>query len=155
MPNSVNAPKPMNTTATVIPTMRYQDAHAAIAWLCDVFGFHQHLVVEDGDGGIAHAQLTFGNGMVMLGSARDDAFGKVQGPLETPSAIVNQSAYVVVDGIDEHYDRVRGSGAKIVVEIREEDHGGRFYSCRDPQGQLWNVGSYDPWAEINSNDHSA
>ena len=59
----------INTRATVIPCLRYRNAPAAIEWLCSVFGFEKHLVVPNDDGTIAHAQLSFGNGMVMLGSA--------------------------------------------------------------------------------------
>ena len=55
-------------TPTVIPTMRYRDAPAAIEWLCKAFGFEKHLVVPGPGGTIAHAQLTCGNGMIMLGS---------------------------------------------------------------------------------------
>jgi len=125
--------------------MRYHDAKAAIEWLCETFGFTRHLVVEDEAGGIAHAQLTFGNGMIMLGSARDDEFGQQQQPPASANAPVNQSPYIVVSEIDDHYAHAVSAGAKIVVAIRDEDHGGRFYSCRDPQGQLWNFGDYDPW----------
>jgi uncharacterized glyoxalase superfamily protein PhnB len=144
--------KPSKTISTVIPTMRYRDAPAAIEWLCDTFGFARHLVVEDGGGGIAHAQLTFGNGMIMLGTARADEFGKMQHALDSKSAPVTQSAYIIVADIDDHYARSVANNASIVIEIRDEDHGGRFYSCRDPQGQLWNFGSYDPWASGSNSD---
>jgi len=136
-------PTPKDTNATVIPTMRYNDAQAAIDWLRDTFGFTRHLIVEDDAGGIAHAQLRFGNGMIMLGSARDDEFGHLQQP---PSAgAVTQSPYIVVADIDDHYARAVAAGAKIAIEIKDEDYGGRVYSCRDPQGHLWNFGDYDPW----------
>ena len=137
-------PVPTTTTATIIPTMRYSDARAAIEWLCDTFGFTRHLVVEGDEGLIAHAQLTFGNGMIMLGSARNDEFGKQQRPA-SGDEVVTQSPYIIVADIDDHYAAAVANGATIVVEIRNEDHGGRFYSCRDPQGQLWNFGDYDPW----------
>ena len=39
------------------------------------------------------------------------------------------------------------AGARIVIDIKDEDHGGRGYSCRDPEGHLWNFGTYDPWIE--------
>lgn len=68
------------TVATVIPTLRYRDAAAAIEWLCKAFGFEKHLVVPGENGAIAHAQLIFGNGMIMLGSARDDEFGTLNNP---------------------------------------------------------------------------
>ena len=101
------------------------------------------VIVEDDAGGIAHAQLRFGNGMIMLGSARDDEFGHLQQP---PSAgAVTQSPYIVVADIDDHYARAVAAGAKIAIEIKDEDYGGRVYSCRDPQGHLWNFGDYDPW----------
>ena len=134
------------TAATVIPTMRYNDAAAAIAWLCEAFGFEKHLVVPGEDGTIVHAQLVFGNGMVMLGSARASEFDDVQKPPSALGGAVSQSPYIIVDDADKHYARAVAAGAEIVVEIRDEDYGGRDYSCRDPEGHVWNFGSYDPWA---------
>ena len=66
---------------TIIPTMRYHEAPAAIDWLCRAFGFEKHLIVPGDKGTIAHAQLVFGSGMIMLGSAREDEFSKLQQPL--------------------------------------------------------------------------
>lgn len=131
-------------SSTVVPTLRYRDAHRMIGWLCEVFGFARHAVYEDGQGGIAHAQLTLGSGMIMLGSARDDEFGRLQ---STPAALggTTQSPYLVVSDTDEVYRRAKAAGAEIVIEIKDEDCGGRGFSCRDPEGHLWNVGSYDPW----------
>lgn len=132
-------------TSTVIPCLRYDNASEMIDWLCEAFGFKRHLVVEDGEGGIAHAQLTLGAGMIMLGSAREDAFGKLQ---PTPENLggTSQSPYVVVANADTVYERAKAAGAEIVYDIRYEEYGGRGFSCRDPEGHLWNVGSYDPWA---------
>ena len=135
----------MTSNARIIPTMRYKDPEVAIDWLCDAFGFSRHLVVEDEEGGIAHAQLTFANGMIMLGSARNDDFGQQQRPPSSPAEPVTQSPYIIVTEIDAHYARAVKAGATIVVEIKDEDYGGRVFSCRDPQGHLWNFGDYDPW----------
>ena len=49
-----------------------------IDWLCDTFGFERYLVVEGKNNSIHHAQLTIGQGMIMLSSARDDEFGQFQ-----------------------------------------------------------------------------
>ena len=98
---------------------------------------------------IAHAQLTFGNSMIMLGSALDDEFGRLQ---KTPAAvggIETQSPYVIVPDADAHYAQARAKGAEIVYEISDQDYGGRGYSCRDPQGHLWHFGTYDPWADAS------
>lgn len=131
--------------ATVIPTLRYKDAAAAIEWLCNAFGFEKHRVVSGENGEIAHAELVSGNGMIMLGSARDDAFGKLQQPPSRVGETVSQSPYIIVNNVDQHYARAIAAGAEIVIEIKDEDYGGRDYSCRDPEGYLWNFGTYDPW----------
>jgi uncharacterized glyoxalase superfamily protein PhnB len=132
--------------STIIPTLRYRDAKHMIIWLCDTFGFQRHAVHEDTEGGIAHAQLTHGSGMIMLGSARsgEDEFGKVQ---STPAQLggTTQSPYIVVADADAVYARAKSAGAEIVIEIKDEDYGGRDFTCRDPEGHLWNFGTYDPW----------
>ena len=135
------------TGSPIIPTIRYRDAKDAIEWLCEAFGFERHLVVPDDGDGIAHAQLVLGNGMIMLGSAREDSFGQLQVPLPDPDAPVHQSPYVVVADVDAHHARAVQAGARIVMELDEQDYGGRLYSCRDPEGNVWNFGSYDPWKE--------
>ncbi len=135
-----------NTTATVIPTLRYEDAPAAIEWLCEAFGFEKHLVVPGESGTIAHAQLVFGNGMIMLGSALDREFDKLQKPPSALGSVPSQSPYIILEDADKHYARAVAAGAEIVMDIKDEDHGGRGYSCRDPEGHLWNFGTYDPWA---------
>ncbi|WP_077036350.1 VOC family protein [Pelomonas sp. KK5] len=139
--------------ATMIPSLRYQDAPAAIDWLARAFAFEAGLVVPDGEGGIAHAQLVMrdakrGDAMVMLGSVRPGSeFGRwVLQPGECGGRST-QCPYIVVDAIDEHYERACAAGAEIVMPIADQDYGGRVYTCRDPEGHLWCFGSYDPWAE--------
>ncbi len=133
-------------SSSIIPTLRYQDAPAMIDWLCNVFGFEKHLIVPDDEGGIAHSQLTLGSGMLMLGTARDDEFGRLQ---FTPQALdgTTQSPYIVVADADEVYHRARAANAEIVMDIEDQDYGGRGFGCKDPEGHLWNVGTYDPWKE--------
>jgi uncharacterized glyoxalase superfamily protein PhnB len=84
--------------------------------------------------------------MIMLGSVRagDDPFGRIQ---QTPGALggTTQSPYLVVPDADDVYRRARAAGAKIVINIKDEDYGGRGFSCLDPEGHLWNIGTYDPW----------
>ncbi|MEM6519349.1 MAG: VOC family protein [Cyanobacteria bacterium P01_D01_bin.71] len=134
-----------NQVATIIPTLRYRDAAAAVDWLCQAFGFEKHLVVSNDDGTIAHAELVFGNGMIMLGTAREDEFGRLQQPPSQVDLVVTQSPYILVEDVDRHYERAIAAGAQIVMDIRDQDYGGRDYSCRDPEGHVWNFGTYDPW----------
>jgi uncharacterized glyoxalase superfamily protein PhnB len=135
---------PKNTKATIVPALRYRDAPAAIEWLCGAFGFEKHAVYAGEPGIVEHAQLTFGNGMIMLGSARDDDYGRL---LNAPRDVgaVTQSVYLIVDDADAHYARAKAAGAEIVREIETQDYGGRDYTCRDPEGHVWTFGTYDPW----------
>ena len=135
---------PKQTLCNVVPCMRYRDAPAAIEWLCDTFGFEPQLVVPNEDGTIAHAQLVFGNGTVMLSSVFDTEFGRL---MKQPAGIdhaVTQTTYLVVNDADHVYSRVIESGAEVLLDIKDEDYGGRGFTCRDPEGHIWSVGTYDP-----------
>jgi uncharacterized glyoxalase superfamily protein PhnB len=135
-----------SSRSTVVPAMRYRDAPAAIEWLCRVLGFEKHLVVPGPDNTIAHAQLTLGGGMLMLGSASNGSeYGsRIRQPDEI-GGFETQSAYVVVADADAVYARAKGEGWSVVIDIKDEDYGGRGFSVLDPEGRLWNVGTYDPW----------
>jgi uncharacterized glyoxalase superfamily protein PhnB len=129
----------------IIPTMRYKDAPAAIEWLCNAFGFEKHLIVPGEDGTIAHAQLKFGNALIMLGSENDNEYGKFIKAPKDLNGMNTQAPYIIVEQIDKHYQRAIAGGAKIILAIKDEDYGGRGYSCQDPEGHIWNFGSYNPW----------
>jgi uncharacterized glyoxalase superfamily protein PhnB len=103
------------TVATVIPALQYQDAPAAIDFLCRAFGFEKHAVYEGEGGSIAHAQLTLGNGMVMLGSAKETDYGEL---LVRPRAAggVTMSVYVIVEDADARFARAKSAGAEITSE---------------------------------------
>jgi Uncharacterized protein conserved in bacteria len=136
---------PKDTRSSVIPALRYRNAPAAIEWLCKVFGFEKQLVVPGENNTILHAQLKLGGGMIMLGSVRDTPFGKL---MKQPDEIGNcetQCPYVVVADADAVYARAKAAGAEIVQDIKNEQHGGRGFGCRDLEGHLWYVGTYDPW----------
>jgi uncharacterized glyoxalase superfamily protein PhnB len=108
-----------NTVSTVIPSLRYDDALAAIDWLCSAFGFEKHAVYAD-DKGIVQPRAIGGR--------------------ET------QCPCVIVEDCEAHYARARAAGAEIVDALETKDYGGAGYSCRDLEGHLWWFGSYDPWA---------
>lgn len=131
--------------ATLIPCLRYRNAQAAIDWLEQAFGFERHLVVPGEAGQIVHAQLVLGNGMIMLGSVVESEFGRLMCQPDEIRGRETQCAYVVVEDADALYARARAGGAEIVMDLANADYGGRGFSCRDPEGHLWNFGTYDPW----------
>lgn len=133
--------------ATIIPSLRYRNAPAAIEWLCQAFGFERHLVVPGENGTIAHAQLTFGNGMIMLGSVNDNESGRLMKQPGEIGRAETQTSYIVVPDADAHYARAKAAGAEIVLDIVDHGYGGRGYTCRDLEDHIWSFGTYNPWGE--------
>ncbi len=137
-------------SAIIIPTMRYKNASAAIQFLCDAFGFTKYFIHQEEDGTVPHAQLLFGNAMIMVSSEKDNEFGKLVGTPNAHNGINTMSPYIILSDseIEKHYQKAKTEGAEIVYDLKEEAYGGKAYSCKDPEGYLWNFGSYDPWKEI-------
>jgi len=132
--------------STIIPALRYRDAPAAIEWLCQVFGFARHAVYANPDGTIAHAELALNGGMIMLGSVKDDEYGRhFKSPSET-GGIETRSAYIVVPDADQAYASAQAVGAVILRPLQDMDYGSREFTVKDPEGHSWSVGTYDPWA---------
>ena len=135
-----------NSPSTVIPSHRYRNAPAAIDWLCATFGFERHAVYANPDGTIAHAELTLGGGMIMLGSGKEDEYGH---GFKTPAelgGVETRSTYIVVADADAAHARAVAAGGKIIRPLQNTDYGSREFSVKDPEGYSWSVGTYDPWA---------
>jgi uncharacterized glyoxalase superfamily protein PhnB len=135
-------------TSTIIPCLRYRDAPRMIEWLCDTFGFQKQMVVANEDGTIAHSQLTRGAGMIMVGSVmkEETKWGCQIAQPDQAGGRETQSPYLVVEEIDAIYERAKAAGAEIVMEIADQPYGSRDFICRDPEGHLWSLGTYNPWA---------
>jgi len=121
----------------VWPCLAYGDAPAAMRFLVDTLGFVETARYGDGDR-VDHAELTWPHGGgIMLGSAgRDTAIDQHAN---------TGSVYLVVPDdatVDRVHTRVREAGAEIVVELRNEDYGSHGFTCRDPQGVHWSIGTY-------------
>ena len=130
----------------VIPSMRYKDAQAAITWLERVLGFERHVVYEGADGTVAHAELRFGRGMIMLGSASNSSqHPQFLGTPEEFGGRVTSPVYVIVPDCEPVWARAQEAGAEVVQALRIMDYGGKAFSLRDAEGYFWSVGEYDPW----------
>jgi uncharacterized glyoxalase superfamily protein PhnB len=121
----------------IIPTLRYTDAKDAIDFLERAFGLERKSVHENEDGTIGHAELTYGRGMVMVGSTG-------QGDPQFENG--RTSIYVVVDDPDALHERARAAGAEISRGLTDEDYGSREFTAKDPEGNVWSFGTYDPFA---------
>ncbi|MEU8435592.1 VOC family protein [Streptomyces sp. NPDC029216] len=124
---------------SICPTLLFSDAKAAIKLLTEAFGFSQVAVYEGEDGSVMHAELAYGNGVVMLGSkGRGGMFDKVMegaGPA---------GVYVVVDDVDAHHQRALEHGVEILTPPTDQDYGSRDYMARDAEGNIWSFGTYAP-----------
>jgi uncharacterized glyoxalase superfamily protein PhnB len=122
---------------TMFPSLSYDDAAAAIDFLCDAFGFERHAVYAADDGRIQHAELRSGNGLVMFGSASP----------EYPAARGSSGGtYVVVEDPDAHCAQARVAGAEITRDLHDTEYGSREYGAKDPEGNNWYFGTYQPFA---------
>ena len=132
----------------IVPTLRYRDVPQAIDWLCAAFGFERHLIVDDEDGGIIYAELTIGASMIMVGPAQGSAFDGLMQQPDQLGGVETQICYLYVADPDTHRQRAVAAGAEIVLEVDAEGYTGRGYSCRDPEGHIWNFGTYNPWTTL-------
>ena len=132
--------------STVIPGLRYRNAIAMIEWLCRVFGFERQAVYTGPSDIVTHAQLTFGNGMVMISSVDNgtESSGFMKQPDEI-GGVETQASYLIVTDCDAVYARAKAAGAKMLIDLEEKDYGGKAFSCSDPEGHIWHFGTYDPW----------
>jgi len=132
-------------SATLIPGLRYADGPAAIDFLCRAFGFERQLVIPGEGGAIAHAQLTLAGAMIMLGSQPSPELAALMAlPVEAGNR-VTQTLYMIVADPDAHHAQAIAAGATIVRPLADQSQGGRAYMCRDPEGHVWQFGSFDPW----------
>lgn len=141
------APQAAFAGTRVIPTVRYRDVAKAVDWLCRAFGMQMHRVVADASGAPRYAELTVGNGMLMVAPIEDTPFGKLMVQPDEIGGVETQVCYLCVANARTHYKRAKAAGAVILLEPDDEANRGRGYSCRDPEGHVWNFGTYDPWAD--------
>jgi uncharacterized glyoxalase superfamily protein PhnB len=121
---------------TVFPALSYDDASAAVEFLTAAFGAERHALYTDDQGVVRHAEFRFGNGLVMFGSAHADA--------PAPRG-KGGSIYITVADPDALCEQARQAGAEIVREPYDTDYGSREFGAKDPEGNSWNFGTYQPF----------
>jgi uncharacterized glyoxalase superfamily protein PhnB len=131
----------MSTTSsrpTFASAVYYRDPFAALDWLEKAFGFERQFVVATPDGKLAHSEMRFGEGCVMI------CGGWPGMPYTSPADLEyknTQSVHVQLkSGIDAHYERARAAGATVVREIADQFYGDRVYVVSDPEGHVWSFG---------------
>ena len=132
-------PLPDSRCTHAVATLHYRDAPAAVAWLVRVLGAEPRHVYPGPDGTVAHAELWFGDGCVMLGSFKDDGL--------PPTQPGEGSVYVVAAtpaAVEALHARAAAAGARIVRPLHDTAYGSRDFGCADPEGNVWQFGTYVP-----------
>ncbi len=116
----------------------YEDASAAIDFLCRAFGFEVRVKVEGANGAVPYSELTFGEGVVHVSTAR----GENRSSPRAVGGAITQSVGVIVDDVDAHYAHAKAAGADIIRAPENDDYGDDFwtdrsYGARDPEGHHW------------------
>ena len=120
----------------VMPYLYYEDAAAALDFLAGAFGFTEKVKMTDDSGNVAHAEVTLGDGVIMLGTPSPD--------YKNPKNLGGKthSIYAYVDDVDAHYERAKAAGGKITQEPEDKFYGDRNYGVEDPEGHEWFFGTH-------------
>jgi uncharacterized glyoxalase superfamily protein PhnB len=123
-----------NKHPTLSTSISYRDPKAALAWLERVFGFEPSMIIVDADDNLVHSQMTFGDGMIMVGTEWTDEH-------RSPASIGGkntQSVHVQLDeDVDAYCARAKAAGAEIIVEPGTQFYGDRTFRARDLEGHIW------------------
>jgi uncharacterized glyoxalase superfamily protein PhnB len=133
----------------IVPMLSYEDAAAAIDWLCTAFGFVEDPTVRhtDANGVIGHAEIARDGARVMLATPNAD-YRSPRHHRETcedaarwlDNPWVIDGVFVEVDDVDSHHARAAAAGATILREPNEPGVGFRIYTAEDPEGHRWMFG---------------
>ena len=124
---------------SVIPAVFYDDATAALVWLENVFGFEVRLCVTDSDGAVSHAEMSYGDGRIMVGPTGWVEWAKSPKSLGGANSC---NIHLNVDDIDAHCAHARDAGATITQEPADQFYGDRTYRAVDPEGHNWTFGQH-------------
>jgi uncharacterized glyoxalase superfamily protein PhnB len=127
----------MSKRPAVVPALVYKDSMAAFDWLQTAFGFEPAMLITDEEGRLAHSEMTFGDGWIMVGNEWSDDH---KSPLNLGGKGTQTVHVQMISGIDEHCERARKAGAEILMEPEDQFYGDRSYRARDLEGHIWTFG---------------
>jgi uncharacterized glyoxalase superfamily protein PhnB len=117
----------------IFPMLAYDDAPAAIDFLCAAFGFTEHSRMNGPAGTIGHAEIVLDGNVVML--ATTWKAGGMASPRELPG--MPSQLFCEIEDVDAHYLRARNAGAVVIAEPEDQPYGFRVYRALDLEGHRW------------------
>ncbi len=121
----------------VVPALVYRDPMAAFEWLQSAFGFEPAMLITDAEGKLAHSEMTFGDGWIMVGNEWSENH---RSPANLGGKNTQSVHLQVTADIDAHCEQARKAGAEILMEPETQFYGDRTYRARDIEGHIWTFG---------------
>lgn len=114
---------------TVSPYLSVSDVRSSHAFLDATFAASPASNIQQRNGSIRHAEIGIGDSVVMLGTRPDEP--------DAPRC----SIHVYVPDVDGCYHRALAAGATGVAEPADRPYGNRTCGIRDPDGNVWWIGT--------------
>lgn len=125
----------MSARSPFTAMLAYDDAPAAIDFLCKAFGFEERFRLAMPDGTIGHAELTFEGSEACVSLATTWKDAGMASPKDL-AGVHSQVSCEVAD-VDAHYERARSAGATVVALPEDQPYGARIYRAVDLEGHRW------------------
>jgi PhnB protein len=123
---------------SVTPSIIVRRAADAIDFYKRAFGAEEVSRMAGPDGSVMHAELRFGDSMVMLGE-ENEQWG-TKSPLSTNGLPV--SLHLYVDDADAVYAKALEAGATVRYPIEDAFWGDRYGKVADPFGHEWGIATH-------------
>ena len=121
-------------TTTINPVVHYRDLEAGARFLVETFGFVEEQAHKAEDGSVQYVELTLDGAPLGLGTVTEGSMFDL-GPT---------SVYISQDEVDALHERAVGAGAEILMAPTDQDYGSRDFVAKDPEGNLWCFGTFQP-----------
>jgi uncharacterized glyoxalase superfamily protein PhnB len=135
-------------SARLVPFLGYEDAAAAIDWLCAAFGAVENAEARatDGDGTVMHAELDLEGSTIFLstpagyvGSRKHRESCEIERAMHDNAWVID-GLFAEVADVEAHLARAAEHGATILRGLDEPGIGYRIYTAEDLEGHRWMFG---------------
>ena len=122
----------------VSPYLVVDGAAQAIDFYTQVLGAGERMRMGGPDGKIGHAELEFGDSVVMLADEYPDM--GYAGPKAIGGTPVTIGVYV--EDVDKTFDAAVKAGAKALRPVEDQFYGDRSGQIEDPFGHRWSISTH-------------
>jgi uncharacterized glyoxalase superfamily protein PhnB len=119
---------------TISPVVHFRDLAAGARFLVDTFGFDEREATKGPDGELVYVELSLDGVALGVGPTAEGSMFDLG-----PTAV-----YISLDEVDSMYQRAVAAGAEILMPPTDQDYGSRDFVAKDPEGNLWCFGTYQP-----------